>query len=193
MVSECGCKKLREVDVGKEEGVGTEGGDNNALPCELEGGGGGEEGGALGRREGRDVDGGDEGEEGENGGREGEEEFETKERESFLTGFSQDMTRFEARGGTESDGFEVEDVAFERAGREREGKEEERKREGEEKEDWEENAFVLEENFEGIGEEFKEERKGRSTRGRRRRREIFYWLILVMYFGHCFSPLFFLF
>lgn len=158
MVSECGCKKLREVDVGKEEGVGTEGGDDNALPCEFEGGGGGEEGGALGRREGRDVDGGDEGEEREDGGREVEEEFETEQGESFFTGFSQDMTRFEARGGTESDGFEVEDVALERAGRERKGEEEGRKREREEEEDWEENAFVLEEDFEGTGEgEFKEE------------------------------------
>lgn len=172
------------MDVEEEQGVGTNGGDDNALPSKFDGAGSGEKGRAVGRGEGGDVDGGDKGEERENGGRNGKEEFETEEGKGLFTGFFQDVTRFEARGGMESDGFELEDVAFERAGRERKGKEEERKRECKEKEDWEENVFVSEENFKGIGKEFKEERRWSKSKR-------FGWLtlmlIMVMCFGHCFS------
>ena len=135
MVSKCGSEKLRELDVDEEDEVGTEGGDSNPLPREFESSGGGEEGRVVGRGERGDMNGGYEGQKRENGGRKGKEEFETEERQGFFTGFFQDMTRFEARGRKESDGFEVEDVAFERAGREGKGKEKESKREGEEKED----------------------------------------------------------
>lgn len=97
------------------------------------------------------MDGGYEGEKRENGRRQEIKEFKTEERQRFVSGFFQDVIRFNARGGSESDGFEVEDMAFDRAGSKRKGKKKERKGKGQEKEDWDKNVFVSEENFDGIG------------------------------------------
>lgn len=136
-------KRVGNDRVGHENSIDADGGDERPRPGVFESSEGRFERGALGiEREKSGGDGGDGGEEGE--GVDGEEEggAEAEEGESVVSGFGKDMAEFETGGGMAEDGFEMEDVGFERVGGERESEEEEREREGEEEEDGEENTFV---------------------------------------------------
>ncbi|KAK8501267.1 hypothetical protein V6N13_026970 [Hibiscus sabdariffa] len=95
MVSKDDGEKQRELDIEEEQSVGTDGGDQNALPTVFEGIEGREKGRrGKGKGKGGNVDGRYEG---ENGTRQGKEEFETEERQGFMSGFFQDVIRFDAR------------------------------------------------------------------------------------------------
>lgn len=134
-------------------------------------------------------DGGDSEEEGK--GVDGEKEGGTKteEGESVVTGLGEDMTELETGGGMAEDGFEVEDVGFERVRGERKGEEKEREREREEEKDGEEMAFVSGEDLKGMEKDFEEE----TERFTRRRRKMMMMRRVFSFRHFLFPPIFLLF
>lgn len=83
----------------------------------------------------REGDGREGGEKGEDVDREEKRRTKTEEGEGIIARLGEDMAELETGGGMAEDGFEVEDVGFERVRGERKGEEEERERESEEEED----------------------------------------------------------
>lgn len=106
--------------------------------------------------------------EGKGVNREEESGAKTEKGESVVARLGEDMAELETGRGMAEDGFEVEDVGFERVRGEREGEKEERERDGEEEEDGEEMAFVSGEDLKGMKEDFEEETERFKMRRRRK-------------------------